>query len=71
MVGLPEHAVREFANKLAASVASPDHVKFQAVIKSSASAASPEIKMRLARNRRIKIQAKYYEKKAAEARGEA
>ena len=34
------HAVREFANKSAASAASPDYVKFQAVIKSAASAAS-------------------------------
>ena len=33
-------AVREFANKSAASAASPDSVKFQAVIKSAASAAS-------------------------------
>ena len=33
-------AVREFVNKSAASAASPDHVKFQAVIKSAASAAS-------------------------------
>ena len=33
-------AVREFANKSAASAASPDYVKFQAVIKSAASAAS-------------------------------
>ena len=34
------NAVREFANKSAASAASPDSVKFQAVIKSAASAAS-------------------------------
>ena len=34
------NAVREFANKSAASAASPDYVKFQAVIKSAASAAS-------------------------------
>ena len=34
------YAVREFANKSAASAASPDYVKFQAVIKSAASAAS-------------------------------
>ena len=34
------HAVREFANKSAASAASLDYVKFQAVIKSAASAAS-------------------------------
>ena len=33
-------AVREFANKLAASAASLDYVLFQAVIKSAASAAS-------------------------------
>ena len=33
-------AVREFANKSAASAADPDYVKFQAVIKSAASAAS-------------------------------
>ena len=33
-------AVREFLNKSAASAASPDYVKFQAVIKSAASAAS-------------------------------
>ena len=33
-------AVREFANKSAASAASPDYVKFQAVNKSAASAAS-------------------------------
>ena len=32
--------VREFVNKSAASTASPDYVKFQAVIKSAASAAS-------------------------------
>ena len=32
-------AVREFANKSAASAASPDYVKFQAVIKSAATAA--------------------------------
>ena len=35
-------AVREFADKLAASAASPYCVKFQAVIKSAASAASPQ-----------------------------
>ena len=34
------NAVREFANKSAASAASPDSVKFQAVIKSAASAGS-------------------------------
>ena len=34
------NAVREFANKSAASPASPDYVKIQAVIKSAASAAS-------------------------------
>ena len=34
------HAVREFVNKSAASAASLDYVKFQAVIKSAASAAS-------------------------------
>ena len=34
------NAVREFANKSAASAASRDYVKFQAVIKSAASAAS-------------------------------
>ena len=33
-------AVREFVNKSAASAASPEYVKFQAVIKSAASAAS-------------------------------
>ena len=38
--------VREFANKSAASAASLDSVKFQAVIKSAASAASPEAKSR-------------------------
>ena len=39
-------AVRESVNKSAASAASPDSVKFQAVIKSAASAASrkPKIK---------------------------
>ena len=36
------NAVREFANKSAASAASPDSVKFQAVIKPTASAASLE-----------------------------
>ena len=35
-----EDAVRGSANKSAASAASPDYVKFQAVIKSAASAAS-------------------------------
>ena len=35
------NAVREFANKSAASAASLDYVKFQAVIQSAASAASP------------------------------
>ena len=35
------YAVRELANKSAASAASPDYVKFQAVIKSTASVASP------------------------------
>ena len=35
-----DNAVRESANKSAASAASPDYVKFQAVIKSAASAAS-------------------------------
>ena len=34
------NAVREFVNKSAASTASLDYVKFQAVIKSAASAAS-------------------------------
>ena len=34
------YAVREFANKLAASAASPDYVKLQVVIKSAASTAS-------------------------------
>ena len=38
--GNPWGAVREFANKSAASAASPDYVKFQAVIKSAATAAS-------------------------------
>ena len=37
---LHNFAVREFANKSAASAASPDYVKFKAVIKSAASAAS-------------------------------
>ena len=36
----PSNAVREFVNKSAASAASLDYVKFQAVIKSAASAAS-------------------------------
>ena len=36
----PWGAVREFANKSAASAASLDYVKFRAVIKSAASAAS-------------------------------
>ena len=40
------HAVREFANKSAASAASLDSVKFQAMIKSAASAASPKAKSR-------------------------
>ena len=40
VVAGPLLAVREFANKSAASAASPDYVKFQAVIKSAASAAS-------------------------------
>ena len=40
------HTVREFVNKSAASAASPDYVKFQAVIKSAASAASREPKSR-------------------------
>ena len=39
-------AVREFVNKSAASAASPDYVKFQAVIKSAASPASREPKSR-------------------------
>ena len=34
------YAVREFANKSAASAASPDYVKFKAMTKSAASAAS-------------------------------
>ena len=38
--------VREFVNKSAASAASLDYVKFQAVIKSAASAASPKAKSR-------------------------
>ena len=37
---LESSAVREFADKSAASAASPEYVKFQAVIKSAASAAS-------------------------------
>ena len=37
----PPPADREFANKSAASAASRDYEKFQAVIKSAASAASP------------------------------
>ena len=36
------YAVREFANKSAASAASLDCVKFQAVIQLAASAASPQ-----------------------------
>ena len=40
LVLLDVHAVREFANKSAASAASPDYLKFEAVIKSAASAAS-------------------------------
>ena len=35
------NGVRESVNKSAGSAASPDYVKFQAVIKSAASAASP------------------------------
>ena len=35
------NAVRESMNKSAASAASPDYVKFQAVIKAAASTASP------------------------------
>ena len=42
----PPNAVREFANKSAASAASLVYVKFQAVIKSAASAASPKAKSR-------------------------
>ena len=38
---LRKDAVRESANKSAASIASGDYVKFRAVIKSAASAASP------------------------------
>ena len=41
-----ENTVREFVNKSAASAASPDYVKFQAVIKSAASAASRKPKMK-------------------------
>ena len=37
----PQNAVREFVTKSAASAASLGHVKFQAAIKSAASAASP------------------------------
>ena len=44
-------AVREFANKSAASAASPDYVKFQAVIKSAASAASRKTKNQGPRSR--------------------
>ena len=40
LAGPSSFAVRKFANKSAASAASPDSVKFQAVIKSAASAAS-------------------------------
>ena len=39
-IDVSEYAVRESANKSAASAASPVYVKFQAVIKSAASAAS-------------------------------
>ena len=39
-------AVREFVKKSAASAASLDYVKFQAVIKSAASAALPKAKSR-------------------------
>ena len=40
LAGERPNAVQESANKSAASAASPDYVKFQAVIKSAASAAS-------------------------------
>ena len=40
LIMLAQDAVREFVNKSAASAASLDYVKFQAVIKSAASAAS-------------------------------
>ena len=39
-IGRDSTAVREFANESAASAASPVYIKFQAVIKSAASAAS-------------------------------
>ena len=41
-----QNAVRKFVNKSAASAASQDYVKFQAVIKSAASAASRKPKSR-------------------------
>ena len=44
-------AVREFANKSAASAASGDYVKFQAAIKSAASAASRKTKNQGPRSR--------------------
>ena len=43
----------EFANKSAASAASLDSVKFQAVIKSAASAASPKAKSREGSSREV------------------
>ena len=46
-------AVRESANKSAASAASPDYVKFQAVIKSAASAAPQKSKSRKPRPRGV------------------
>ena len=45
------YTVPESANKAVASAASPDYVKFQAVIKSAASAASPKAKSRKPRPR--------------------
>ena len=46
-------AVREFANKSAASAASRDYVKFQAMIKSAASAASRKPKSREGSSREV------------------
>ena len=42
MEAQPQHGVREFVNKSAASAASPDYVKYQAVLKRTAGAAFPE-----------------------------
>ena len=51
------NAVREFANKSAASAASPDFVKFQAVIKSATSAASRKTKNQGPRSREAHVHA--------------